>query len=379
MLSFSRTDHSILGRWWWTVDRWTLAVIIAIALIGVVLIQAASPAVANRIGLTTFHFIERHLIMLLPSLAIMVGVSLLTPRGVRRLAVLLFGGAIFGVVLTLFIGEEIKGATRWIHVPGLSSVQPSEFLKPAFAVISAWMFSLHRTPGPTGAHFPGIQVNCGLYAMIVLLLMSQPDLGQTFVITSIFFGQFFLAGLPIVLVASMVVLGMGGLVSAYFLFPHVQKRIDGFLNPQAGENYQVEKSMEAFANGGIWGTGPGQGRVKMAIPDAHADFIFSVAGEELGLVVCAVIIVLFAIVVIRSFNRAAKDQSLFVMLAATGLAMQFGLQALINMGSALHLMPTKGMTLPFISYGGSSLIALGIGTGMLLALTRKRLSPGEGL
>jgi cell division protein FtsW len=379
MLSFSRTDHSILGRWWWTVDRWTLAVIIAIALIGVVLIQAASPAVANRIGLTTFHFIERHLIMLLPSLAIMVGVSLLTPRGVRRLAVVLFGGAVVGVVLTLFIGEEIKGATRWIHVPGLSSVQPSEFLKPAFAVISAWMFSLHRTPGPNGGHFPGIQVNCALYAMIVLLLMSQPDLGQTFVITSIFFGQFFLAGLPIVLVASMVVLGMGGLVSAYFLFPHVQKRIDGFLNPQAGENYQVEKSMEAFANGGVWGTGPGQGRVKMAIPDAHADFIFSVAGEELGLVVCALIIVLFAIVVIRSFNRASNDQSLFVMLAATGLAMQFGLQALINMGSALHLMPTKGMTLPFISYGGSSLLALGIGTGMLLALTRKRLSPGEGL
>ncbi|MQP67125.1 cell division protein FtsW [Niveispirillum sp. SYP-B3756] len=379
MLSFSRTDHSVLGRWWWTVDRWTLAIIIAIALIGVVLIQAASPAVANRIGLTTFHFIERHLIMLLPSLAIMVGVSLLTPRGVRRLAVVLFGGAVFGVVLTLFIGEEIKGATRWIHVPGLSSVQPSEFLKPAFAVVSAWMFSLHRTPGPNGGHFPGIQVNCALYAMIVLLLMSQPDLGQTFVITSIFFGQFFLAGLPIVLVASMVVLGMGGLVSAYFLWPHVQKRIDGFLNPATGENYQVEKSMEAFANGGIWGTGPGQGRVKMAIPDAHADFIFSVAGEELGLVVCALIIVLFAIVVIRSFNRAANDQSLFVMLAATGLAMQFGLQALINMGSALHLMPTKGMTLPFISYGGSSLIALGIGTGMLLALTRKRLSPGEGL
>lgn len=379
MLSFSRTDHSVLGRWWWTVDRWTLAIIIAIAVIGVVLIQAASPAVANRIGLTTFHFIERHLFMLLPSLAIMFGVSLLTPRGVRRMAVVMFGGAVVGVVLTLFIGEEIKGATRWIHVPGLSSVQPSEFLKPAFAVISAWMFSLHRTPGPNGGHFPGIQVNCALYAMIVLLLMSQPDLGQTFVITSIFFGQFFLAGLPIVLVASMVVLGMGGLVSAYFLFPHVQKRIDGFLNPATGENYQVEKSMEAFANGGIWGTGPGQGRVKMAIPDAHADFIFSVAGEELGLVVCALIIVLFAIVVIRSFNRAANDQSLFVMLAATGLAMQFGLQALINMGSALHLMPTKGMTLPFISYGGSSLIALGIGTGMLLALTRKRLSPGEGL
>ncbi|WP_029014035.1 putative lipid II flippase FtsW [Niveispirillum irakense] len=377
MISFSRTDQSILGRWWWTVDRWTLATVILIAVIGVVLIQAASPAVANRIGLTTFHFIERHLMMLIPALGLMFAVSLMTPRGVRRLAIGLFLGSVAGVVLTLFIGEEIKGATRWIHVPGLSSVQPSEFLKPAFAVVAAWMFSLHRSGNGQGGQFPGIQICIGLYAMIVLLLMSQPDLGQTFVITAVFFGQFFLAGLPIVLVASLVVLGVGGLVSAYFLFPHVQSRIDRFLDPAAGDNYQVARSLEAFANGGVWGTGPGQGKVKMSIPDAHADFIFSVAGEELGLISCAIIICLFGFIVLRSFARASNDQSLFVMLAASGLAMQFGLQALINMGSALHLMPTKGMTLPFISYGGSSLLALGIGMGMVLALTRKRFGPGE--
>ncbi|WP_114394592.1 FtsW/RodA/SpoVE family cell cycle protein [Oleisolibacter albus] len=372
MISFARTDHSILGRWWWTVDRWTLAAIVAISVIGVVLIQAASPAVADRIGLSTFHFIEKHLVVLLPGLAIMVVVSLLSPRGVRRLALGLFLVSLVGVFLTLFIGTEIKGATRWIHIG--TSIQPSEFLKPAFAVVAAWLFSLHRNQ----ENFPGIPVVCGLYALIVLLLMSQPDLGQTFVITSVFAGQFFLAGLPILLVAGVVVAGIGGLVGAYFMFSHVQSRIDRFLDPAAGDNYQVARALEAFKHGGLWGTGPGQGTVKMTIPDSHADFIFAVAGEELGLVVCTLILLLFAFVVLRCFMRAFNDQSLFVVLAASGLTMQFGLQSIVNMGSTLHLIPTKGMTLPFISYGGSSLIALGIGMGMLLALTRKRFGPGEG-
>lgn len=372
MMTFARTDHSILGRWWWTVDRWTLAAVILIAMIGVVLIQAASPAVAERIGLSTFHFIERHLMMLLPALGIMIGVSLLSPRGVRRLAILVLLGAVCGVALTILVGVEIKGATRWLHLPGLS-LQPSEFVKPAFAVVAAWLFALHRTQDG----FPGIPIVCGLYLLIVSLLLMQPDLGQTFLLTAVFAGQFFLAGLPILLVAVLVVLGVSGLVAAYFALPHVQSRIDRFLDPGAGDNYQVARAMEAFQNGGLWGTGPGQGTVKMSIPDSHADFIFAVAGEELGLLWCLAIAALFAFVVIRSFARAFSEQSLFVLLAASGLVMQFGLQALINMGSTLHLMPTKGMTLPFISYGGSSLIALGIGMGMLLALTRRRFGPGE--
>lgn len=372
MMSFARTDHSILGRWWWTVDRWTLAAVVLIAVIGVVLIQAASPAVAERIGLSTFHFIERHLMILLPSLGLVFAVSLLSPRGVRRLAVVMFLASALGVFLTLFIGMEIKGATRWLHLPGLS-LQPSEFLKPAFAVVAAWLFALQKNQ----ENFPGMAVCVGLWATCVLLLMSQPDLGQTFVLTAVFAGQFFLAGLPIILVAILVVVGVSGLVSAYFLFDHVKSRVDRFLDPAAGDNYQVARSLEAFENGGLWGTGPGQGTVKMSIPDSHADFIFSVAGEELGLIFCAVIILLFAFVVLRSFMRAHDDQSLFVMLAAAGLTMQFGLQSFINMASSLHLMPTKGMTLPFISYGGSSLIALGIGMGMLLALTRKRFGAGE--
>jgi cell division protein FtsW len=373
MMSFSRTDHSVLGRWWWTVDRWALLALFLIAGIGVVLVQAASPSVAARIGVNGFHFIERHLLVLIPSLALMLTVSMLPLQSLRRFAFVMFFLALIGVILTLFIGQEIKGATRWLHFPGLS-MQPSEFLKPAFAVVAAWLFAKQRTETGT----PGIPIAIGLYGLVVLLLMSQPDMGQTFVITCIFGGQFLLAGLPIILVAVLIVMGMCGIVGAYFLFPHVQRRVNIFLNPEAGDNYQVARSLEAFQQGGTWGVGPGQGRVKMSIPDSHADFIFSVAGEELGMVSCIIIVGLFAFVALRCFGKASKESNLFVALAISGLAIQFGLQALINMGSTLHLIPTKGMTLPLISYGGSSMIAISIGMGMALALTRKRFGQKDG-
>lgn len=373
MITFARTDSSLLGRWWWTVDRWTLAALAVLMGFGVVLVQAASPAVAERIGLDNFHFVQRHLMMLLPSAAIMVAVSLLSPRGVRRAAVLVFLAALVLVALTPVVGMEIKGARRWIHVPGLS-IQPSEFLKPAFVVVAAWLFTMQKTTDG----FPGGAISIALYLLVVMLLMMQPDLGMTFVISAVWFGQFFLAGLPIVLVGILGIAGLLGLVGAYFMFPHVSSRIDRFLDPGSGDNYQVARSMEAFMNGGMFGTGPGQGTVKMSLPDAHADFIFSVAGEEFGLIWCLALVALFAFVVLRGFRRAMRDDSLFILLAVGGLLMQFGLQAMINMGSALHLMPTKGMTLPFISYGGSSMLALGFGMGMVLALTRKRFGAGDG-
>ncbi|HSK40030.1 MAG TPA: putative peptidoglycan glycosyltransferase FtsW [Arenibaculum sp.] len=373
MITFSRTDSSVFGRWWWTVDRWTLAALAVLMGFGIVLVQAASPAVAERIGLDNFHFVQRHLLMLAPAIAIMIAVSLLTPRGVRRLAMALFLLALVAVALTPFAGDEIKGARRWIHLPGLS-LQPSEFLKPAFAVIAAWLFMLQKTTDG----FPGSAISIALYLLIVVLLMMQPDLGMTFVISAVWFGQFFLAGLPIVLVAVLTITGLAGLAGAYVAFPHVASRIDRFLDPSAGDNYQVSRSLEAFVNGGMFGTGPGQGTIKMSLPDAHADFIFSVAGEELGLLWCLGLVVLFAFVVLRGFFRVLRGDNLFVMLAVGGLLMQFGLQALINMGSALNLMPTKGMTLPFISYGGSSMLAVGLGMGMVLALTRKRVGSGDG-
>lgn len=368
MITFDRTDQSVFGRWWWTVDRWQLAALGLLMAIGTVLITAASPPVAARIGIQdTFYFVERHLLMLMPAVAIMIGVSLLTPRGVRRVALGAFLVALLLVAATLVVGVEIKGARRWIHIPGLS-IQPSEFVKPAFAVVAAWLFSLSRTaPG-----FPGSLVSIALYGLTLGLLLMQPDLGMAFVVSAVWFTQFFLAGLNVMLVVALGVLGIAGLVGAYFTFPHVTSRIDRFLDPASGDTYQVSRSLEAFANGGLMGTGPGQGTVKFSLPDAHADFIFAVAGEEMGLVFCLLIVSAFAFVVLRGFARVFNETNYFVMLAVAGLMVQFGLQAAINMGSSLHLMPTKGMTLPFISYGGSSLLALGFGMGMALALTRKR-------
>ncbi|MBI1205694.1 MAG: cell division protein FtsW [Azospirillum sp.] len=372
MLTFDRTDHSLFGRWWWTVDRWMLGALGVLIGYGTVLIMAASPAVAERIGLDTYHFVERHVINLIPALIVMIAVSLLTPRGIRRMALVVFLVSLALVAATMVIGVEIKGARRWIHVPGMS-IQPSEFVKPAFAVVAGWLFSLQRTsPG-----FPGNLVSILLYGFVAAALLMQPDLGMAFVVSAVWFTQFFLAGLNVALVGVLGVLGVCGLVAAYFAFPHVTSRIDRFLDPSHGDTYQVTRSLEAFSNGGLFGTGPGQGTVKMSLPDAHADFIFAVAGEELGLLWCLVLIALFAFIVLRGFSRAFKDTNLFVVLAVGGLLAQFALQALINMGSSLHLMPTKGMTLPFVSYGGSSLIALGFGMGMVLALTRKRFGQGD--
>jgi cell division protein FtsW len=373
MMTFDRTDHSVFGRWWWTVDRWQMMALAILMAIGTVLITAASPPVAERIGITdTFYFVERHLLMLIPAVGIMFLVSLLSPRGVRRTALVVYAVALVMVAATLVVGVEIKGARRWIHVPGLS-LQPSEFVKPAFAVVAAWLFSLSRTlPG-----FPGSLVSMALYGLTAGLLIMQPDLGMAFVVSAVWFTQFFLAGLNIMLVVMLAGLGVVGLVAAYFFLPHVTSRIDRFLDPHSGDTYQVTRSLEAFGNGGLLGTGPGQGTVKFSLPDAHADFIFAVAGEELGLVFCLFLISLFAFIVLRGFARVFNENNYFVVLAGAGLLVQFGLQAAINMGSSLHLMPTKGMTLPFVSYGGSSLLALGFGMGMVLALTRKRFGPGD--
>ena len=373
---FARTDQSVMGRWWWTVDRWTLVALAILIGMGALLVTAASPPVAERIHLPTFYFVEHQAIMLVPTLIVMIGVSLMTPRGIRRLALGVFLGFYFLTALTLVVGTEIKGATRWVSM-GPLSLQPSEFLKPAFAVVSAWLFARHHAARAAGGFFPGYPLAILLYLSVVGVLMMQPDFGMTFVCTAIWFAEFFLAGLPIVFVLAMAVMGVGALVGAYFIFPHIASRIDRFLDPASGDTYQVDRSLEAFIHGGLTGTGPGQGTVKLSLPDAHADFIFAVAGEELGLAATLGIVLIFGFIVLRGFSRALKDADLFVVLATGGLFTQFGLQALVHMGSSLHLLPAKGMTLPFISYGGSSLLALGLGTGMALALTRTRLPGSE--
>jgi cell division protein FtsW len=372
MTTFARTDTSIVGRWWWTVDRWTLAALAILMGVGAVLILAASPAVSERIGLGSFSLAKRQLVLLPLAGAILLGTSLLSVAWVRRIGVLGLAGCLLLLLATLVMGFETKGAQRWIYLAGFS-LQPSEFLKPCFAVACAWMFAL----GKTQQDVPGTPMAMGLFAVFAALLLAQPDLGQTFVLGVIFGVQFFLAGVPVLLVLGLGAAGVGVLIGAYLWLPHVTERINLFLNPEAGDNYQIERSLQAFDQGGWWGVGPGEGRIKAVLPDAHSDFVFAVAGEELGLVVCMLIVAIYGFVVLRGFARLMGEQSLFVLLAATGLLTQFGLQALINMASALHLIPTKGMTLPFISYGGSSLLALAFGMGLLLALTRRRFASGD--
>jgi len=367
MISLGRTDTSVIGRWWWTVDRWTMAAVALIIAVGAMLIMAASPSVAERIGADHFHFIRRQFIFLPPACLVMFAVSLLSPKNVRRLACLGFLCAVVLMALVLVSGQEIKGASRWISFAGLT-IQPSEFAKPTFAVVAAWMFSEQRLQ----ENFPGNLISLGLYFLVAALLLLQPDVGMTMVISSVWFVEFFLAGLPILWVMAFALVGLGGLVGAYFTFAHVQSRVDRFLDPSAGDSYQVTTALHAFHNGGWFGRGPGEGRVKEVLPDAHTDFIMAVAGEEFGLILCLLVVGLFAFVMLRGFARMLSEENLFVLLATSGLLVQFGLQAIINMASTLHLMPTKGMTLPFISYGGSSMLALALGMGMILALTRKR-------
>ena len=367
-MRFARIDQSPVARWWWTVDRWSLAALTMLIGFGIVMSLAASPPVAERIGYDGLHFVRRHLAMLPLAIGIMFVVSLQSPLTIRRIAVIAFAISLALLALTFVIGVEIKGARRWINLPGLS-LQPSEFVKPAFAVIAAWLFSEQKLH----PRFPGNLICTALFLLIVAMLIKQPDIGMAAVVAAVWFCQFFMAGLRIYWVVACVLVGVAGLVGAYTYLPHVKVRVDHFLDPSAGDSYQVNRSIEAFANGGLWGRGPGEGTVKDVLPDAHADFVFAVAGEEFGVVVCLLIVALFAFIVLRGFSRMSHEGNLFVLLAATGLLVQFGLQAAINMASSLHLIPTKGMTLPFLSYGGSSLLALGLGMGMTLALTRRRL------
>ncbi len=371
MATLARTDNSLVGHWWWTVDRWNLGAIALLALMGALLTLAASPGVAERIGLETFHFARRQAVYLTLGLGAMIAVSFLSIKGVRRFSVLLMAVAIVLMILTLIFGDETKGATRWLNIGGLS-IQASEFVKPAFAVIAAWMFSASRLDDQV----PGYAIAVGLYIFVVALLLLQPDVGMSIVISAIWGIQIFVAGLPLIIVIAVALIFLGGSVGAYFMFDHVRGRVDRFLDPDATEGYQVARAIDAFRNGGWAGRGPGEGRVKEVLPDAHADFILAVAGEEFGLIVCIVIVVLFAFVVLRGFARVFKDDNFFVLLAVTGLLVQFAIQAIINMASTLNLMPPKGMTLPFISYGGSSTLALGLGMGMVLALTKVRPTSG---
>jgi cell division protein FtsW len=373
-MSLSRADTSTLGRWWWTIDRWTLGALLILVGFGYVMVLAASPAVAERIGASSRNiFFIRQVVYLGMATTLMLAVSMLSIRQVRLLGWVGLAGAVALVGATLLVGAEIKGARRWINVPGLGSLQPSEFLKPCFAVVAAWLIAEGKVNRRHGATLLALV----MFLVIAALMKGQPDIGMLLVITAVFFAQFFVAGLNLFVVGFVGALGVAGAGLAYTIFPHVQSRVHRFLDPASGDNYQVSVALEAFGHGGLLGRGPGEGRVKNVLPDAHADFVFAVAGEEFGLVICLVILALFAFVVVRGLIRLLGETDLFIVLASAGLLTQFGLQAFVNMASTLHLIPTKGMTLPFVSYGGSSVLAIALGMGMLLALTRRRLSRAE--
>ncbi|HEY8565773.1 MAG TPA: putative peptidoglycan glycosyltransferase FtsW [Beijerinckiaceae bacterium] len=363
----SRAERSVVSDWWWTVDRLLLACLAALMVAGIVFLMAGGPPVAERLGLSTFHFVSRQVLFLVPAVAILIAVSFLNLRYVRRAALLTYLLGMALVLLALQFGPEIKGAHRWINIAGIG-LQPSEFVKPAFVIIAAWAFA----EGARRKDMPGALVAILLLPATIVPLILQPDFGQTMLITIVWCGLFFVAGLHWFWVFGLGGAGLAGIAAAYQFLPHVRARIERFMDKSSGDTFQVDVAMESFAQGGWWGKGPGEGSVKRILPDSHTDFIFSVTAEEFGILVCLGLVALFAIIVLRGLTLARRNEDTFCRLAITGLLLMFGLQACINMMVNVHLMPAKGMTLPFVSYGGSSLISLALGMGFLIALTRRR-------
>jgi cell division protein FtsW len=363
----SRLERTPFAAWWWTVDRMLLAALLALMLGGIILSLAASPPVAARIGLEPFYFVNRHVLYLIPALAVLLGTSFLPPRYIRRLALVVFVVSILLVAATLQFGAEVKGARRWIVLLGVN-IQPSEFLKPAFVILIAWLFGESaRRP-----EMPANTIALTLLAVAVTGLVLQPDFGQTMLIALVWSALFFLAGMRLVWVVGLGGAAAVGLATAYVFIPHVARRIERFRDPSSGDTFNVDQALESFQRGGWFGLGPGEGTVKRILPESHTDFVFAVAAEEFGIVLCLVLVAVFAFIVLRTLRHAVRTEDPFARFAAAGLAVLFGLQSAINMAVNLHLMPAKGMTLPFISYGGSSMISLAYGMGMLLALTRER-------
>jgi cell division protein FtsW len=363
----SREQRTPFSEWWWTVDKPLMGAILALMLTGVILSLAASPPVATRIGLDPFHFFSRHVMFLAPSFMVLLGVSFLSPRSIRRSALIIFTISIILIVVTLAVGPEVKGSRRWITLVGVN-IQASEIAKPSFVVIAAWLFA-ESTRRP---EMPATSMALVLLLMLVSLLVMEPDFGQTMLILMVWGSLFFIAGMRMIWVFGLAGLGAAGLFSAYLFVPHVAGRIKRFMNPASGDTFQVDTAMEAFYNGGWFGLGPGEGIAKRSLPDSHTDFVFAVAAEEFGIILCLAMVALFAFVVIRTLSRAYANEDMFCRFAASGLAILFGVQAAINMSVNLQLIPAKGMTLPFISYGGSSIVSLAYGVGMMLALTRLR-------
>ena len=368
--AFARTDRSPVGLWWWTMDRWLLAAIVSLILIGVGLSFASSPAAVTRFPKLhdPFFFAIRQSVFAAMGLVILLSASMLSPKGVRRTAVIVYAIAILIMIALPFMGHTAKGATRWLAIGPFGTLQPSEFMKPALVVLVAWMFA----EGQKGQGVPGVTIAFCLYLLALGLLIPEKDFGQSVLITIAFGATFFMAGVPFAWIMGLGGVAAVGGIAVYFTSDHVASRIQRFFSPESGDTHQVDRAQEAIASGALFGRGPGEGVIKRHLPDMHTDFIYSVGAEELGLIFSLTLIAIFGFIIVRGLFRAMKLTDAFEQIATGGLFVLFGQQAFINIAVNLNLIPTKGMTLPFISYGGSSMWAMCLTMGMALALTRRR-------
>ena len=362
----SRSDNSNIALWWWTIDRFLLTLFSILIIVGIFLVMASSQHLAQSFNIFSHYFTLRHILFVIISLPIIFLFSLLNEKQTKAISIIGLIITIFLLLIILINGNEIKGAKRWIYFSGFS-FQPSELCKPFYVIVNAWFLTLWIE----GKNFPGWAWSIVSLILISSLLLIQPDVGMTIVIILTWCFQLFITGIPLIIIICLTLAVPLFVILTYHNFDHVKIRIDGFLE---GTTYQVTKSLQSFEFGGFWGTGPGEGFYKKFLPDAHSDFVFAVAAEEYGILICLIIILIYSLVVYRAFSLSFINKSLFFIIAVSGLAFQFGIQTLIHMASNTNLIPTKGMTLPFLSYGGSSMISSAITVGILLSLTRKNIS-----
>ena len=362
----SRSDNSNIALWWWTIDRFLLTLFSILIIVGIFLVMASSQHLAQSFNIFSHYFTLRHILFVIISLPIIFLFSLLNEKQTKAISIIGLIITIFLLLIILINGSEIKGAKRWIYFSGFS-FQPSELCKPFYVIVNAWFLTLWIE----GKNFPGWAWSIVSLILISSLLLIQPDVGMTIVIILTWCFQLFITGIPLIIIICLTLAVPLFVILTYHNFDHVKIRIDGFLE---GTTYQVTKSLQSFEFGGFWGTGPGEGFYKKFLPDAHSDFVFAVAAEEYGILICLIIILIYSLVVYRAFSLSFINKSLFFIIAVSGLAFQFGIQTLIHMASNTNLIPTKGMTLPFLSYGGSSMISSAITVGILLSLTRKNIS-----
>ncbi len=366
-MSLFRQSRHPLVKWWWEMDRVSVFVLLCLMGLGALAVTTASVAVAKTYDVGPYYFGIRHYLFLVIAWGIMLSITLLRPQGLRRVGLLLMLVAYTGLVLTFVMGIEVKGARRWLEIAG-QTIQPTEFLKPGLILVTAWLLAAE----PMKQRTQGFLLSMVVMVLVGVPVIMQPNFGMALAMGTVWFAQVFLAGMPLLWLAPLVGLGLCVMVASYVLFPHIRDRLDKFINPDTTDTYQIDQASEAIASGHLFGRGAGEGVVKQTLPDAHTDFIFAVLVEEFGIIAGLVVMILFLTLVVRGFRRVAGHEDRFVVLAVGGLLTLVALHVCVNIGVALHLVPTTGMTLPFISYGGSSTFAMALVFGFILALLRKQ-------